>query len=407
MSSSKHPIGIIGAGTMGAGIAQVAATAGWTVFLMDMDAATVQRAIESIEKRLDRLVEKDMMTSELRGEVLQRINIATDADGFAECDLVIEAIVEDLAVKAMVLTRVAKALNHRAVIASNTSSLSISKIGEAIGQPQRVVGMHFFNPAPIMPLVEIIAGNASSVESIERATLIAEACGKTVVKCSDTPGFIVNRVARPYYLEAFRVLEDGYASAEDLDKIMKELGGFRMGPLELTDLIGQDVNAATTTSLYEQLGRPARLRPSKLQMQLVNDGQLGRKTGRGVFNHQDGESLPPMQVPRKQVVLNDRLQEAVDRFVERASDQIGTAEEQYVFARILVSIINEAAWALTEKVASAADIDTAMKLGTNYPKGPLEWADEIGYGTCGALLDVLNTSVEQRFEAPDMLKASV
>jgi 3-hydroxybutyryl-CoA dehydrogenase len=409
MSTSKHPIGIIGCGAMGAGIAQVAAVSGWTVELMDVNEAAVRKAIDGIRARIDRLVEKEIITIPQRDEIMPRLRIATSPASFRDCDLVLEAIVEDMQAKTAALKAVVPVLSKDAVLASNTSSLSITKLGESIGQPQRVVGMHFFNPAPLMPLVEVVSGAKSSVAAIERVTLIAEAWGKTVVKCADTPGFIVNRVARPYYLEAFRIAEDGYAGVDEIDKAMRELGDFRMGPFELTDLIGQDVNAATTQSIWEQLGKPARLQPSNLQMQLVRDGHLGRKTKRGVYNHEpDHAQPPPLQVARRTLIVDNRTQEAVERFVSRATTQVGTANDQYVFARILVSIINEAAWALSDRVASAPDIDTAMKLGTNYPKGPLEWAEEIGYAACGQLLDALNASVlDNRFEAAGIFKARV
>jgi 3-hydroxybutyryl-CoA dehydrogenase len=408
MSAAIHPVGILGTGAMGAGIAQVAAVSGWPVLMMDVDEKNVRAAIDGIQKRLDRLVGKGLLTPEQHAEILPRLQIARKPEDLKDCDLIIEAIVEDLAVKTMALSRIMHAVPQNAVIASNTSSLSISKLGEALGQPQRIVGMHFFNPAPLMPLVEVVAGSKSSADAVRRVTLIAEAWGKTVARCNDTPGFIVNRVARPFYLEAFRIIEDGYAAVDEIDKTMRDLGGFKMGPFELTDLIGHDINTATTQSVYEQLGKPARLRPSKVQTQLVKDGHLGRKTGRGCYNHDLEPPVPAIQITRRSLAIPDRLHEAIEQFVPKATDQIGSPLEKYIFARVLVSIINEAAWAMSDNVASAADINTALKLGTNYPKGPLEWADEIGYATCGELLDALNTVVvDKRFEAPDMLKAKV
>ena len=393
---------------MGAGIAQVAAASGWPVLLMDIEEAAIHSAIEGIRKRLDRLVEKGLLTTAQRDEIMPRLQVARRPEDFKDCDLIIEAIIEDLSVKTMALSRILHAVPANAVIATNTSSLSISKLGESLGQPQRVVGMHFFNPAPLMQLVEVIAGNKSSPEAVKRVTLIAEAWGKTVARCNDTPGFIVNRVARPFYLEAFRILEDGYATVDEIDKAMKDLGGFRMGPFELTDLIGHDVNTATTQSVWEQLGKPSRLKPSKIQTQLVKDGHFGRKNGRGCYNHELEPPLPAIQITRRTLATTDRLHEAIDQFVVRATDQIGSTLEKYIFARILVSIINEAAWTRSDNVASATDINTAMKLGTSYPKGPLEWAEEIGYGVCGELLDSLNAAVlDKRFEAPDMLKSRV
>ena len=410
MSTAIHPIGIIGTGAMGAGIAQVAAVSGWPVFMLDLDEATVQQAIDGIIKRIDRQVDKGLLTPEQRTEIIPRLQVAKSARDLKDCDLVIEAIVEDLAVKAMVLSRVLHELPKDGVIASNTSSLSITKLGDALGpsSASRVVGLHFFNPAPLMPLVEVIAGVKSSPDALKRVTLIAEAWGKTVVRCNDTPGFIVNRVARPFYLESFRIVEDGYAGAEEIDKAMKDLGGFKMGPFELTDLIGHDVNSATTQSVWEQLGKPARLRPSKLQSQLVHDGHLGRKSGRGAYSHEVDPPVPTLAFTRRSLAVSDRLHEAIEQFVPQATDQIGSTLEKYVFARVLVSIINEAAWAFTEGVATAADINTALKLGTNYPKGPLEWAEEIGYSVCGELLDAFNESVvDRRFDAPEMLKSKV
>ncbi|HVP73459.1 MAG TPA: 3-hydroxyacyl-CoA dehydrogenase NAD-binding domain-containing protein, partial [Phycisphaerales bacterium] len=221
MSSSKHPVGILGCGAMGAGIAQVAATHGFTVLLLDMSEALVRNAIDGVGKRLDRLVSKELLTKKQRNEAFARLKVATKPEDLRECDLVIEAIIEDLDAKAKALGALVPHLPKDAVIATNTSSLSITKIGEAIDQPQRTVGLHFFNPAPLMPLVEVIAGAKSDANSMRRATLIAESWGKTVVRAADVPGFIVNRVARPYYLEAFRILEDQYASADEIDKAMR------------------------------------------------------------------------------------------------------------------------------------------------------------------------------------------
>jgi 3-hydroxybutyryl-CoA dehydrogenase len=408
MAASKHPIGILGAGVMGAGIAQVAATHGFTALLLDVSDDAVKSAIESIGKRLERLVAKDIIKKKERDAALKLIKHAKKPEDLRDCDLVIEAIVEDLAAKTSALGAIVPHLAKDAVIASNTSSLSISKLGEAIGQPQRTVGLHFFNPAPLMPLVEVIAGAKSDVNSVRRATLIAESWGKTVVRSNDVPGFIVNRVARPFYLEGFRILEDGYAIVEEVDKAMRDLGGFRMGPLELTDLIGQDINTTTTQSVWEQLGKPARLAPSRIQTQLVKDGKLGLKTRRGAYDHEIDPPKSTIDITRKPLPLDGRLGVAVDEFVGRATEQVGSNIEKYVFARILVAIINEAAWALTQNVASAADINTALKLGTNYPKGPLEWAEEIGYGTCGQLLEALNVNAsDKRFDAAEILKTHV
>lgn len=408
MAPSTHPVGIIGTGAMGAGIAQVAATAGFSVQLMDVDEATVRKAIASIRKHLDRLVEKGRLTDQQRDEAAARLHPALKPDDLASCDLLIEAIIESLDAKTAVLKQVLPHLRADAIIASNTSSLSISAIGEAIGEPRRVVGMHFFNPAPLMPLVEIISGKKSDPALVQRAVLIAEAWGKTVARANDTPGFIVNRVARPFYLEAWRVLEEGLANVDVIDEAIRSLGGFRMGPFELTDLIGQDVNATTTESVWHQLGKPARLAPSRMQTQLVEQKHLGRKTGHGAYIHDGNDPRPAITIEQKEYKPPERLQDAIERFVEGATDQIGAPLEKYIFARVLVAIINEAAWAFSDGVADRANIDTALKLGTNYPKGPFEWAEQIGHSATGELLDALNAQVgDSRFAAPEYFKTQV
>ncbi len=408
MAPSKHPVGIIGTGTMGTGIAQVAALAGFSVQLMDLEEETVQKAIENVRQKLDRMAEKGRLTSEQRDEAAARLHPALKPEDLADCDLIIEAIIESLDAKTSMFKQVLPHLREDAIIASNTSSLSISAIGEAIGQPHRVVGMHFFNPAPLMPLVEVISGKRSDPKLVQRAVLIAEAWGKTVARANDTPGFIVNRVARPFYLEAWRILEDRMANVDEIDEAMRSLGGFRMGPFELTDLIGQDVNTATTDSVWKQLGKPARLAPSSMQTQIVKEGHLGRKTGRGAYIHDGNDPRPAIAIDKIDFAPPARITDAVERFVEGATEQIGSPLEKYIFARVLVAIVNEAAWAISDSVADRANIDTAMKLGTNYPKGPLEWAEQIGHSAVGELLDALNTHVkDSRFASPEYFKTQV
>lgn len=407
MESKTPCIGIIGAGTMGAGIAQVAAMRGFPVKLLDVDHATAVAGIEGVTSRIDRLVEKGKLNAEQRDEAVALLHAAQSPADLSECDIVIEAIIESLQAKTAVLKDLLPHLKDDAIIATNTSSLSVTAIGNAIGQPHRVVGMHFFNPAPLMPLVEVIQGKQSDPKMVQRVVLIAEAMGKTIAKANDTPGFIVNRVARPYYLEAWRILEDGYAGVNEIDEAMRSLGNFRMGPFELTDLIGQDVNNATTESVWQALDRPARLTPSKTQKQLVADGYLGRKTGHGAYLHGEKTS-PAINFDRREYKPEKKLADAVERFVEHATDQIGSPLEKYIFARVLIAIINEAAWALSDGVADQKNIDIALKLGTNYPKGPFEWAEQIGFGPCGELLEALNETVrDDRFAAPELLKTGV
>ncbi|MCP3905209.1 MAG: 3-hydroxyacyl-CoA dehydrogenase [Planctomycetes bacterium] len=392
-------VGIIGAGTMGAGIAQVAVTGGWDAVLLDVDAEIVANARASIGKRLDRMVEKGRLDDAGRDAAMARLRPVTDAADLAGCDLVLEAIVEDLDVKAKVLRGVLAHLADDAIIATNTSSLSVTKLGDAIDVPHRTVGMHFFNPAPLLKLVEVIAGERTDPAVVDRVASIAEAWGKTVARAADVPGFIVNHVARPYYLEAFRILEDGYASASEIDDAMKRLGGFRMGPLELTDLIGQDVNTATTRSVWEQLDRPPLLHPSALQEQLVADGHLGRKTGRGVYDHGADGTVEALVVERHDPPSDPALVAAVEAFVTEATAERGDGRAHYVFARILVALIAQAAHAERRGVATSADIDTALKYGTNYPNGPFEWSRRIGTDACDALLAQLNSNVsDDRFK---------
>ena len=398
MADSSPTLGIIGAGTMGAGIAQVAAATGWIVELMDVDESTVRSAIEGITKRYDRLVDKGRFTPQQRGAAAARLLVATSSVCLSDCALIIEAVVEDLDVKAKVLGDIIPVLRDDCIIATNTSSLSVTKLGEAIGQPTRTVGMHFFNPAPVMKLVEVIKGENTDAAIVDQVVEIAKNWGKQVARAADVPGFIVNHVARPYYLEAFRILEDGYASPDVIDSAMKSLGGFRMGPLELTDFIGQDVNTATTRSVWEQLDRPALLTPSQLQETLVADGRLGRKTGRGVYGYGGDEPVVALRVDHRSLDVTNEVREAASGFVSRATSETGSELEQYIFARILVALITQAKLANERGVAEKADIDTALKFGVNYPRGPFEWAEQIGKERIDAVKRALANSLsfEQR-----------
>ncbi len=401
MSEIKHTVGIIGAGTMGAGIAQVATSAGWTVELMDVDADVVGKAIGGIKKRIDRLVEKERMTSEQRDEAASRLFIATSPDCFKDAELIIEAIVEDLDIKAKVLRDIVPTLREDAIIATNTSSLSVSKIANAIGDPfeVRTLGMHFFNPAPVMKLCEVIAGNKTNPAVVDRVAAIAESWGKKVARAADVPGFIVNHVARPYYLEAFRILENGFAPPEMIDQAMKELGGFRMGPLELTDLIGQDINTATTRSVWEQLDKPPLLAPNDLQESLVAAGHLGRKTERGVYDYTGDSPIASIPFNEKPFEMSDDLREAVNQFTAHAVDSPGSDLQNYIFARILGGIIVQASLAHARGVAEKSDIDTALKYGVNYPQGPFQWAEQIGPKHVVRLLEALHRQLDdERFE---------
>ncbi len=392
---------------MGAGIAQVAASSGWTVELMDVDEPTVRAAIKGIQRRLDRLVEKGRLTADERDAVAGRLRVAGSPASFASCELVIEAVVEDLDAKTAVLRNALGALPADTFIATNTSSLPVTRLGEALGEPHRTIGMHFFNPAPLMKLVEVIAGDGTDPRIVDRTAAIAEGWGKVVARAADVPGFIVNHVARPYYLEAFRIMEDGFAGPEEIDAAMRDLGGFRMGPLELTDLIGQDVNTATTRSVWEALDRPALLHPSRLQEQLVAEGHLGRKAGRGVYGYEGDTPVPVVTIQRTALQMSDALRDAVESFSAAASDAAGSELQRYLFARVLVAVIAQAALAHARGVATRSDIDTALRYGTNYPKGPFEWAEQIGHGRCVRLLEALNETVaDDRFAVPALLSGA-
>jgi 3-hydroxybutyryl-CoA dehydrogenase len=398
-------VGILGTGTMGGGIAQVAALHGCSVAVVDVSPDVVRRALDEIGKRLDRLVEKGKLPPDQRDRARDRLHPADGPDSLASCDLVIEAVTEDIDVKARLLRPVAAHAAPQTVIASNTSSLSITRLGRAIGLGRRTAGMHFFNPAHLMPLVEVIAGDDTDPDAVERVASLARSWDKTVVNARDTPGFIVNRVARGYYLEPLRMLGEGVAGVGEIDRIMKQHGGFRLGPFELMDLVGIDVNYGVSTSVWEQLGRPARLTPHPIQVDLRERGRLGRKTGQGFYDYTREPPVPAVAVDRRPLQLSGAVREAAEDFARRATSKPGAELENYVLARTLVTILNEASLLAEEGVASREDVDTAMKLGTNYPRGPLEWAEAIGPAACGKILEVLQAASPDGRFAPARLFA--
>ena len=390
-------VAIIGAGAMGAGIAQVAAQHGWDVHLQDVNDDVVSDAIAGIGVRLERLVEKERISSEDAAAAADRLQVVGNA--LPDCELVIEAIVEDLDVKADVLGAILPLLHADAIVATNTSSLSVSALGDRLGIGTRCCGMHFFNPAPIMKLVEIVRGRDTDEAVLDRVAEIAGDWGKQVARCADTPGFIVNRVARPYYLEAFRIVEEGLAGPDDIDATMKSLGGFRMGPMELTDFIGHDVNTATTRTVWNQWEQPDRLAPSWLQESLVAEGHLGRKSGRGIYDHAGDTPRCAVQVATPRPELPADVLAAASTFTAAATDVEHDDDQAVIFARILSALINEAAWAAHDGVASEADIDTAVRYGVNYPRGLFEWRNAIGPEPVEALLAALDAwSDDHRFQ---------
>ena len=274
---------VCGAGTMGSGIAQVAAAAGYATILFDVAAEAVQRASEKLNKDLGSLVTKGKMTAEKKDDILRKIQFTSDIQQ-CKADVIIEAIIEKADIKVSLFNQLAEHNSEQTIFASNTSSLSISALAKEIQHPQRVAGLHFFNPAPLMKLVEVVKGEQTSEEVIKQLVELTKALGKVPVVCKDSPGFIVNRVARPYYIESLRMVEEGRATYEEIDRVMEAIG-FKMGPFKLMDLIGNDVNYAVSCSVYEQLNKPERLKPSPLQKEKVEKGELGKKTGKGYFDY--------------------------------------------------------------------------------------------------------------------------
>ncbi len=280
-----NTIGIVGAGTMGSGIAQVAALAGYTVILYDIEQSAIEKGINTIYNNLAKGVEKKKLTEKDSEIAREQISTTNDLLRLKDATTVIEAVVERLDIKQALLQRLDDILPHESIIASNTSSLSITALGASTERPDRVIGMHFFNPAHIMKLVEIVKGKETSHTTISRITSLTKEFGKLPVLASDTPGFIVNRVARPLYGEALRLLGEGVASVEEIDRIVKKSGGFKMGPFELMDLIGIDVNLSVSRSVYEQYFHESRYRPHPIQQQMVDGNLLGRKTGKGFYEY--------------------------------------------------------------------------------------------------------------------------
>ena len=358
-------VGIIGAGAMGSGIAQVAASAGHSVVLFDTNADALSLSKSKLANVMDRLVEKGRLTSEEAQEIQNRISYADHMEALSESGIIIEAIIENLDVKKGVFSSIESLVSKDCILASNTSSLSITSIASACERSERVLGIHFFNPAPLMPLVEIIPAIQTADEITDEARNIIDSWKKITVLAKDTPGFIVNRVARPFYGEAIRILEEGIADVATIDWAMKEIGGFRMGPFELTDYIGHDVNYVVTETVFKAFFFDPRYKPSFTQKRLVEAGRLGRKSGQGFYDYSQGAVNPK----------------------PNTDEALGTE----IVNRITAMLINEAIDALFLNIASAKDIDLAMTKGVNYPKGLLAWADEKG-------LDVVLTQLEELYK---------
>jgi 3-hydroxybutyryl-CoA dehydrogenase len=345
-------VGVLGLGSMGRGIAQVAAMAGHEVLVFDQNDKQVEEAKQFLQSIFNKLATKGKITTEAAQAAFGRLYFLSTPGGFAETDILIEAIIEDIDIKKRVFTELEGIIAPDAILATNTSSISVSAIAGALQNQERFLGLHFFNPAALMKLVEVVPALQTDKSHVQDCKDLMIAWGKIPVQAKDTPGFIVNRIARPFYGEALRIYDEGLADFVTIDHAMKEIGGFRMGPFELMDFIGNDVNYTVTETVFQSFFNDPRYKPSFTQKRLSDAGWLGRKTGRGYYNYGEG-ALQPQP--------------------EAKPDKLHS-----IFDRILVMLINEAADALFWQIADKKDIELAMTKGVNYPKGLLAWADEVG-----------------------------
>ncbi|MEH6535412.1 MAG: 3-hydroxyacyl-CoA dehydrogenase NAD-binding domain-containing protein [Psychroserpens sp.] len=372
-------VGIIGSGTMGSGIAQVAATAGCKVKLYDTNQTALDKAQAALEKVLLRLIEKGRIDSAEKTRIQSNISYVDSLKALGDSNLTIEAIIENLDIKQKVFSELESYVADDCIIASNTSSLSIASIAASLQKPERCIGIHFFNPAPLMKLVEVIPAIQTSKAVLDASVNIISDWKKVVAVAKDTPGFIVNRVARPFYGESLRIYEEGIADFATIDWSLKTIGGFRMGPFELMDFIGNDVNYTVTETVFTAFYFDPRYKPAFTQKRFAEAGYLGRKSGRGYYDYAEGATKP---VPTEDKEL-----------------------AQKIFNRVIIMLINEAADALFLNIASAEDIDNAMTKGVNYPKGLLAWADEIGIDLCVEALDRLYGEYhEDRYRCSPLLR---
>jgi 3-hydroxybutyryl-CoA dehydrogenase len=370
-------IAIIGSGTMGSGIAQVAATAGCEVKIYDTNLDALAKSKSNLENTLSKLVEKAKIDEHEKSRIENNISYAHTLGELSHSDLVIEAIIENMEIKRKLFSELENCVSPETILASNTSSLSIASIAASCQKPERVIGIHFFNPAPLMQLVEVIPAVQTSEEVLQKSVKIISDWKKVVAVAKDTPGFIVNRVARPFYSESLRIYDEGVADFATIDWALKTIGGFRMGPFELMDMIGHDVNYIVTETVFTAFYFDPKFKPSFTQKRLLEAEFLGRKSGRGFYNY--SQELPS---PTEDTVL-----------------------AKSIFERVIVMLINEAADTLFLNIASAKDIDNAMTKGVNYPKGLLTWADELGIYWCVEKLDELyNEYHEDRYRCSPILR---
>lgn len=363
-------IGIVGAGAMGAGIAQVAAMAGNEVRLFDTSSEAKNNALLKITESINKFVAKGQVSPEEGVAITGRIYLCEKLETFADCDVVIEAIIEDLGVKKALFINLESVVSTDCILATNTSSLSVTSIASSLNRPERCIGVHFFNPPVLMKLVEVVPAIQTNRDITNQVKKMIESWGKTVVLAKDTPGFIVNKVARPFYSEAIRILEEGIADVVTIDQAMTE-NGFKMGPFTLMDFIGHDVNYRVTESVWKSFFYDSRYRPSFTQLRLLEAGYLGKKSGKGFYDY----------------TIENTIKQVEDASLKNS-----------IFLRIISMLINEAADTVWQQICSKDDVELAMKLGVNYPKGLLEWGSELGYQKIVDHLDDLHqTYGEERY----------
>ena len=377
----KQKLSVIGAGTMGTGISQLAATHGWDVSLIDSNLDALGQSRSSLHSVMNRLVEKEKFSLEESGEILSRIQWTSDIKSISDSKLVIEAVIENMAVKQKIFSDIESFVSNNCIISTNTSSLSVAGIASSCSNLTRIVGIHFFNPVPLMKLVEVVPIEQTDSDLIENLKSTLQSWGKTVVIAKDTPGFIVNRVARLFYGEALRIYDEGLADFATIDWAMKEFGGFKMGPFELMDYIGNDINYTVTETVFTSFYFDQRYKPSFTQKRMMEAGYLGRKSGQGFYNY--------TSETKKNINENRQL-------------------GKIILWRILAMLINEASDALFLNIASREDIDLAMTKGVNYPNGLLKWADELGIeNVLNQLNELYEEYGEDRYRPSPLLKRMV
>ena len=371
-------IGILGSGTMGISIAHFTSLKNNPTIVYDSSKDALKNGKKNLNSLINKLTDKGKYSEKEKNAIKKNLKFTNDINDLKKSELIIEAIIEDLNIKNKMFSKVEKLVSKECIISSNTSSLSITALASSLKENHRFIGLHFFNPANLMPLVEVIPAIQTSEKTLKKSKDFLENIGKVVVTVKDTPGFIVNRVARPFYGEAIRIYEEGIANFETIDWAMKEIGGFKMGPFELMDFIGNDINYTVTETVFREFYYDPRYKPSFTQKRLMEAGYFGRKSGKGFYNYKTNkaDNINKNREVGKEIVL-----------------------------RIVSMLINEAADALYLNIASKEDLDLAMTKGVNYPKGLLYWADEIGIETIFHTLNNLHMNYcEDRYRPSPIFK---